>query len=263
MTTQLVEKFAAQPLVYRGNRVITLSMMDTSHGRPPGTAGRNFRQNRCRLTQDEDYYEVSQPDEIRRLGCAREDGNTPEKIILLAESGYLLLVKSFRDDLAWEVQRALVNIYFRAKDAVPLIENHAVALVDRLSVIMGRFHGLLSLGGLEKRDEILLKDVTRGWMLTISPAHGREHLPGLIPVSAIDRAMDLGYGRVKRGEDTKLGKAVAAAYREANGGEEPLKHTQFIDGRPVKVCSYFDSDFPVIDHAIRKFFADQDSQAAM
>lgn len=35
---------------------------------------------------------------------------------LITESGYLMLVKSFTDDLAWRVQRELVKGYFRAKE---------------------------------------------------------------------------------------------------------------------------------------------------
>lgn len=36
-------------------------------------------------------------------------------ITLLTESGYLMLVKSFTDDLAWQVQRQLVKFYFSRK----------------------------------------------------------------------------------------------------------------------------------------------------
>mgnify|MGYP001623778949 FL=1 len=36
------------------------------------------------------------------------------EITLISESGYLMLVKSFTDDLAWTVQRQLVDSYFRA-----------------------------------------------------------------------------------------------------------------------------------------------------
>lgn len=39
-------------------------------------------------------------------------------ITLVTESGYLMLVKSFTDDLSWEVQRCLVNTYFKAKELV-------------------------------------------------------------------------------------------------------------------------------------------------
>jgi hypothetical protein len=37
------------------------------------------------------------------------------KGLLITESGYLMLVKSLQDDLAWKVQRELVNNYFRTK----------------------------------------------------------------------------------------------------------------------------------------------------
>jgi hypothetical protein len=36
---------------------------------------------------------------------------------VLVESGYLMLTKSFNDDLAWQVQRELVNSYFRSRTA--------------------------------------------------------------------------------------------------------------------------------------------------
>jgi hypothetical protein len=37
------------------------------------------------------------------------------EIMLITETGYLMLVKSFKDDLAWAVQRALVTSYFKGK----------------------------------------------------------------------------------------------------------------------------------------------------
>lgn len=46
----------------------------------------------------------------------RHRGGYNGDITLLAESGYLMLVKSLQDDLAWKVQRELVNSYFRGKE---------------------------------------------------------------------------------------------------------------------------------------------------
>ena len=112
---------------YQGERVITLSMMDELHERPSGTAGRNFRRHRGKLLEETDYFQIDQPDEIRRLGLSRADGSTQESLILLTESGYLMLVKSFRDDLAWEVQRALVSHYFRSTEQLP--SGHLLAMV--------------------------------------------------------------------------------------------------------------------------------------
>lgn len=53
---------------------------------------------------DENY----DPTKRHRGGCR---ANT----VLITESGYLMLVKSFTDDLAWDVQRKLVNSYFNKK----------------------------------------------------------------------------------------------------------------------------------------------------
>lgn len=100
---------------YRGQRVVTFKDIDAVHGRPEGTASRNFRANRERFIEGEDFYIINQPDEIRRLGIQRPQGGTPETVVLMTESGYLMLAKSFTDDLAWKVQRQLVNWYFRAR----------------------------------------------------------------------------------------------------------------------------------------------------
>lgn len=99
-------------LEYGAQRVVTLTMIDQVHQRPEGTAGRNFREHRDRLIEGEDYFGLTQADEIRRLGIARPQGGFPAQVYLLTESGYLMLVKSFTDDLAWDVQRKLVRSYF-------------------------------------------------------------------------------------------------------------------------------------------------------
>lgn len=92
---------------YQGKRVVTFRDIDTVHNRPQGTAGRNFRANKKHFIENEDYYKI-QPDEIRLVGIKSPNGG-----IVVTESGYLMLVKSFTDDLAWEVQRQLVNTYFK------------------------------------------------------------------------------------------------------------------------------------------------------
>ena len=100
---------------FSGQRVVTFKEIDAVHGRPDGTAKRNFRSNRDHFIEGEDFFILDQPDEIRSLGIQRPQGGTPESVTLITESGYLMLVKSFTDDLAWKVQRELVKGYFRAK----------------------------------------------------------------------------------------------------------------------------------------------------
>lgn len=97
---------------YNGKRVVTFKDIDTVHGRLEGTAGRNFRANKKHFVKGEDFFKI-QPDEIRRVGITSPNGG-----IVITESGYLMLVKSFTDDLAWEVQRQLVNTYFRVREAI-------------------------------------------------------------------------------------------------------------------------------------------------
>lgn len=120
--TTAIERFTSQPLEHRGERVVTLPMMDEAHERPSGTARRNFNEHRERMVEGWHYHEVDRAaDEIRT-----RSNEPPGKSILLTERGYLLLVKSFRDDLAWHVQEQLVDGYFRAR-ATPVMSAEVMA----------------------------------------------------------------------------------------------------------------------------------------
>lgn len=97
---------------YRHQRVVTFSMVDEVHGRPENTARAAFNRNRDRFIAGIDYEELDS-------SIIRTD--LPEGVfskfaplgIVLFETGYLMLVKVFGDDLAWQVQRELINNYFR------------------------------------------------------------------------------------------------------------------------------------------------------
>lgn len=104
---------ALTPVEHQSRRVMTLAMIDQVHQRPDGTARRNFNSNKGRLIEGEDYF-VRNSSEARDLGVTAPNG-----LVLLTESGYSMLVKSFTDDLAWDVQRQLVKSYF-AKAAVAI-----------------------------------------------------------------------------------------------------------------------------------------------
>lgn len=99
---------------WNGQRVITFADIDRVHNRPKGTAKRNFNENKKHFIEGEDYIlatlENTQKYEIRSFKIP------PRGLTLLTETGYLMLVKSFTDDLAWTVQRALVKNYFRGKN---------------------------------------------------------------------------------------------------------------------------------------------------
>ena len=93
---------------YSGKRVVTFKDIDTVHHRPEGTARKRFNDNKKHFVEGEDYFKI-QPSEIRTVGIASPNGG-----IVVTESGYYMLVKSFTDELSWDVQRQLVNGYFRA-----------------------------------------------------------------------------------------------------------------------------------------------------
>ncbi|WMT42799.1 ORF6N domain-containing protein [Paenibacillus sp. D2_2] len=95
-----------------GKRVVTLKEVDELHLRADGTARRNFNENKKHLVEGEDYFVRNSYEARSEFGITAPNG-----LVLLTESGYLMLVKSFSDDLAWQVQRQLVNTYFRVQES--------------------------------------------------------------------------------------------------------------------------------------------------
>ena len=99
---------------FNGQRVVTFKDIDMLHERVEGTAKSNFYENKKHFIENEDYFIIkkSQKYEIPTLEIPNRG------LTILTESGYLMLVKSLQDDLAWKVQRELVNNYFRVKEIV-------------------------------------------------------------------------------------------------------------------------------------------------
>ena len=129
-------------LTYQGQAVLTFALIDKVHNRVEGTASRNFRSNRQRFIDGEDYFYITDSkslDEFRRShsGILKDAAN---EITLITESGYLMLVKSFTDDLSWQIQRQLVKLYFRVKevaektqpDATPTLSPQQWSVIDQL-----------------------------------------------------------------------------------------------------------------------------------
>ena len=138
---------------YRNQRVVTLREVDTLHGRVEGTARRNFNDNRKHFIEGEDFFVRNSYEAKTEFGITAPNGLT-----LLTESGYLMLVKSFTDDLAWQVQRQLVKHYFRGKvspkrNSLPYLDQLGKALREDAKLSKG-----LSLPNqLRSRAEALIK----------------------------------------------------------------------------------------------------------
>lgn len=107
---------------YNGQRVVTFKDIDMVHGRSDGTARKRFSDNRNRFIEGEDFF-VLKPSDLENTQLSEK--RTLENLVksnfgtvFMTEQGYLMLVKSFTDDLAWDVQRQLVNGYFKTKETV-------------------------------------------------------------------------------------------------------------------------------------------------
>lgn len=118
----IVQGTALQIKEYRGKRVVTFKDIDTVHKRPDGTARRNFNQNRQRFISGVDFFKVC-ADEIRTHKIAEISPKSHEPLTLITETGYLMLVKSFTDDLAWKVQRELVKMQ-RIPNVLPIFKTN-------------------------------------------------------------------------------------------------------------------------------------------
>lgn len=102
---------------YNGQRVVTFKDIDMVHGRPDGTARKRFNDNRNHFIEGEDFFKIS-ASEIRTTKLFDIPDKATADYALITEQGYLMLVKSFTDDLAWDVQRQLVNGYFKTREKV-------------------------------------------------------------------------------------------------------------------------------------------------
>lgn len=123
---------------YKGKRVVTFKDIDMVHERPDGTARKRFSDNRNYFVENEDYF-IVKPQDLENIGMSEKRTSGIEEVnnrgtALITEQGYLMLVKSFTDDLAWEVQRKLVSSYFNVHQSVN----------DQLSPELQALQGLLN-----------------------------------------------------------------------------------------------------------------------
>ena len=111
-----IENTEMQIREYNGERVVTFKDIDAVHGNKSGTAKRNFTRNKKHFIENEDFV-IATRDLLKGDNLSLLNIDVPTRgITLLTESGYLLIAKSFTDDLSWNVQRQLVNAYFKVRE---------------------------------------------------------------------------------------------------------------------------------------------------
>ncbi|MDG6005532.1 MAG: hypothetical protein E3K29_06745 [Candidatus Brocadia sp.] len=121
-----IEDVEVQKIVYRDQPVLTLADIDRVHGRPEGTAKRNFNENRERFLVGKHFFELpyeewsilvvqNSYDQEGNSSNQKEVGGHRRNKIFMTIYGYLMLTKSFKDERAWKVQEILVDSYFDLK----------------------------------------------------------------------------------------------------------------------------------------------------
>lgn len=119
-----IEDAEMQIREYNGQRVVTLKDIDKVHGKKTDTAKKSFQKHKKHFVLGEDYFEITRKELGERYSPKEKIKGNPSLITyLITESGYLMIVKSFTDDLSWQVQRQLVNAYFnvRKTESVPAV----------------------------------------------------------------------------------------------------------------------------------------------
>lgn len=178
-------------LEHRGQRVVTLSTIDRLHIRPEGTARRNFNVNRERLIEGEDFEKMS-ADVFRSRFPDQLSERATEDVTLLTESGYLMLVKSFTDDLAWDVQRKLIKSYFGAKPQ------------SKTEILLGSLQSIIEI---EQQQRTLMDSVARmgARVEQIAESQVWDHCPqNSEPITKIRNRIGKRYGLPARIIDTVM-----------------------------------------------------------
>ena len=104
---------------FQGQRIVTAWDIAKVHNKTVSEINQIFKNNRNKFILGEDYFLLT-PIEFSESFKLIQDfiPNNVKEIPLFTESGYLMLVKTFTDDLSWKVQRELVKGYFIAKEMV-------------------------------------------------------------------------------------------------------------------------------------------------
>jgi hypothetical protein len=130
-----------EKIEYAGLPVITLSMVARAHQKPLKMVWQNFKRNIDRFILGEDYvilpYEKWSALVSSLRGYQTEENLAPKgghrgEMILLYLSGYLMLAKTFTDDLSWNVQRELVNVYFSTRKIIAAIKDKVIELQGKV-----------------------------------------------------------------------------------------------------------------------------------
>lgn len=116
---------------YKGKRVVHMWDIAKVHGTTTNNVRTIFKRNVKHLIENEDYFLIEKQSDFASTLCG--SGDLSQKIInaskdipVFTETGYLLMTKPMTDDRSWQVQRTLVNCYFKVKEEMQPVEEEEV-----------------------------------------------------------------------------------------------------------------------------------------
>lgn len=173
-----------------GQRVVTFSDIDKVHERGTETARFRFNDNKRRFIKDVDYF-ILKPADFQLCENHTIEGITKENVsnrgtTFVTESGYLMIVKSFTDDLAWKVQRELVNSYFKFKEVMEVMQpnENELALsnakfmdaVNSIETCAAVFQSMIAYSTINyKQQQDLLQTARKRVNKLLGGAHSKEY----------------------------------------------------------------------------------------
>nr|DAN32233.1 MAG TPA: hypothetical protein [Caudoviricetes sp.] len=159
---------------YKKERVVTAWDIGKVHNRDVGEINKIFNRNKDKFILNEDYFILKIKEFSERFKTIQNFiPNNVKEIVLFTESGYLMLVKTFTDDLSWDIQRQLVKGYFKLKELKSSVDkDKRLEIMEKnANVRMAKMlKSLIPFSKSERYKEILVSEATK--VLT-----GRELIP--------------------------------------------------------------------------------------
>lgn len=103
---------------YKEQRVVTFQQIADVHRVSIKSLQMNYRNNAKHFIEGEDTYLVDFSENQKLLGFEIP----PRGLRVFTETGYLMLVKTLKDDRSWDMQRKLVRGYFRGKELEQIVQ---------------------------------------------------------------------------------------------------------------------------------------------
>ena len=127
---------------YDGQRVVTFEMIEKLHKKQAGAARKRFSENKEYFIEGKHYYMLQEKEAqtfLKTFVCDESSQakniNKVRSLVVFTLKGYLHLVKSFSDELSWQIHDELIDGYFVNK----MQPTSNALLTSELKQILGAF----------------------------------------------------------------------------------------------------------------------------